>query len=413
MVEHARLPFSKADIWLACAASPRESEGKTLEPTEGSIFGDVAHKHLEDGLKSGIRPEGSPEAECAAVAYDYAQERWAETGHTATLLAEAPVSISSSGRSDLGGTADIILCNPNPGGELEIIDLKTGAGTYVDEKASPQLRLYALAAIDTFKLTPETIRLTVVQPRYYGDVEAVRSHEMPTQLLWEWFTHNVMFAAHLTDNPDAIHQAGEHCKKCAGKLGCSGRSEAVGEALSGDVLPALDVVEEAIHDNKDVLVYDNVKLADFLHLVPVIKDFCTNIEEHAIEVLMRGETVPGFKVIKTQGVPTWVGDMDDLMAKLKKSSIKESDYMASKLKTPKQVAALKSGTGKPMSKAIAKVIADHTGRTDGRLNLVLESDPRESAALGFTKPQAEEVTTPAAEPQQESSEVNELPDFLV
>ena len=34
MVEHARLPFSKADIWLACAASPRESEGKTLEPTE-------------------------------------------------------------------------------------------------------------------------------------------------------------------------------------------------------------------------------------------------------------------------------------------------------------------------------------------------------------------------------------------
>jgi len=148
-----------------------------------------------------------------------------------------------------------------------------------------------------------------------------------------------------------------------------------------------------------------------LLLVPVIRDYCDAMEEHAQEIIMQGEQVDCFKVVNTGGRPEWVGNMDELLETLNKSRLKTEDYMKSKLKTPKQVAALKTGaeSNKPLSKALAKTIADHTGRSSGGLALVLDTDPRDSAAPVF-KAQGQPALPSGVAPVTNPAE---LPAFLL
>lgn len=374
---------------MVCAAWPRKVEGMGDEESPEIKFGNDSHKILEDMLLGNDAPPVSllEETECAKVAYDYAHEVWEGQGYdTTTLLAEAKVSIVSTGRSDLWGSADIIIYNDD---FLEIIDHKTGAGTYVNEKTSAQLKLYALAAMETLHLTPKVVHLTIVQPRYWGTDEKIRSVAVDPAGLKDWLRMAVTPAAERTDNPDAPGTATANCKKCAGRHVCEYRDSAVAEALTGateeggPLKTTMAVHETQIRNTQDSVIYDNERLSQVLLLVPVIRDYCDTLEEHAKEIIMNGELVADYKVVATNGIPAWVGDMEELETKLNKSQLSSEDYMKSKLRTPKQVAALKTKAGKPMSPAIAKVIAEHTGRTPGGLSLVLESDPRESARPVF------------------------------
>lgn len=418
MSEHARLSLSWASLWMVCSAWPRMVEGMGDDDGPAIQFGNDSHKLLEDALGSGIAPgdaDKAPpekadmtEADCAQVAFAYAHERWQEMGlDNTTLLPEAKVAITSTGRTDLYGTADVLIYND---GVLEVIDLKTGAGTYVNESTSAQLKLYALAAMETFGLTPDLIRLTIIQPRYWGDEDAIRTLEIEPSALREWLSMAVTRAANATDKLDAPGTVTEGCKMCAGRHVCEYRDREVAHAIGGDGhMTTHNVTEMAIRDTQDLTIYDNERLGQTLLLVPVIRDYCDALEEHAQEIIQSGEQVPGYKVVATAGKSKWVGDTDELLEKLKKSTIKETQYMAYKLKTPKQVAALKTGPNgdKPMSKAIAKIIADHTGRSGGGLALVMDSDPRDSVVPSFAAIPPP-IETPAAAPPSPAA----LPDFL-
>jgi len=422
--EHARLSLSHADTWMVCAAWPTKVEGMPDEISPEIEFGNMSHRILSKMLIEGLyvdhdHPE---EQECASVAYDYAHKVWEGQGYAdTTLLSEAAVEIKSTGRKDLWGSADVIIYN---GKFLEIIDLKTGAGTYVDERNSAQLKLYALAAMETYNLTPEVVHLTIVQPRYWGGEDKVRSLVTNPAGLKEWLTMAVTPAAERTDNPTAHGTATERCKKCVGRHVCEWRDDAVASALTSmpadnmemeePLMSTMNVNESQIRAHQDLTIYDNERLSQVLMLVPVIRDYCDALEEHAQDIIMAGEHVPDYKVVATSGKPMWVGDMDELLVTLNKSRLKTEDYMTGKLRTPKQVAALKTGPAhdKPMSKALAKAIADHTGRSAGGLSLVLESDARESAAPAFTA--VDGAPLPAILQEQNPSEpAAELPAFLL
>jgi len=399
---------------MVCAAWPRKVDGMGDEESPEIQFGNDSHEILSELLMGSIIEDNTvlvEETECAQVAYDYAHKVWEEQGYeNTTLRSEAYVSIKSTGRTDLWGSADIIIYNDK---FLEIIDHKTGAGTYVNEKTSAQLKLYALAAMEEFNLSPEVVHLTIVQPRYWGSEDKIRSVAVSPEGLKDWLRMAVTPAAERTDNPEAIGTATANCKKCAGRHVCEYRDSAVAEALTGateeggPLKTTMTVDESLIRAHQDLTVYDNERLSQVLLLVPVIRDYCDAIEEHAQEIIMKGALVPDFKVVATPGIPAWVGDMEELMAKLNKSTLKREDYMKSKLRTPKQVAALRSGPkkDKPMSKAIAKIIADHTGRTPGGLSLVLESDPRENV-----KPVFPAIDTTSTDPVNNPAEI---PAFLL
>lgn len=404
MTDHARLNFSGADIWMTCPASPDMSQGQESKPTESTIFGDKAHKELEDGLVNGVRPSGSEEADCAAVAYDYVMQRLAEMGSDSQAMVEYPVAIKATGRDDMAGSADVILISPT---ELEIVDLKSGAGIFVDEMATPQTRLYALGAMEEFGVR-DNVKLTIVQPRFWGDVEPVRTLETDAGFLALWLSNVVTKAAADTD-AGLAGVVTEKCKKCDGKDVCQFRDQAVGKTLTGELMPTThDATEMAIIRRKDLLVYDNDKLADTLHLIPVIRDFCDSLEEHAKEIIMNGEEVPGFKVVETAGRKKWLNEEQALEA-LGKSRVKKADYLKETLRTPNQVLSLK------ISKELEKKLKGVIGITGGGLTLTMASDPRESAAPAFKViPEQVDIAEVIedASPAPLEQEVDDLPDYL-
>src|SRR5690606_39589774 len=62
------------------------------------------------------------------------------------------------------GTGDVVIISE---GILEIIDLKYGKGVPVSAEGNPQMRLYALGALDGFGWMYDIreVRMTIVQPR--------------------------------------------------------------------------------------------------------------------------------------------------------------------------------------------------------------------------------------------------------
>ena len=402
MSDHARLSLSHTDTWLVCAAWPRMVEGFDDEESPEIEFGNVSHGLLEN-LLLGKSPDDftpSEELACAMIAYDYVQKRWAEMGFDeTTCLAEAHVG--NPARDDLWGSADVVLFD---GSELEIIDLKTGAGTYVDEQTSGQLMNYALAAIETFELNPTTIKLTIVQPRYWGNEAPIRTREVSRGDLAAWSANIMLPAAAATDDPNAPGTASVKCKRCAGRHTCQYRDAAVADALEGHHptdTTTMEVQESMIRANQDAVIYDNERLSEVLMLIPVIRDYCDSLEEHAKEIIMKGERVSGYKVVAAGGRSKWL-DEDAVKDALNKTQVNKNAYKHV-LKTPKQVLSLVPKT----NKKLAKKLEDLIGTGSGSLKLVLESEKGESAAPQF------DAIPPILQEQNPVETTAELPAFLL
>jgi hypothetical protein len=89
---------------------------------------------------------------------------------------------------EAGGTADTVLYNPNSE-ELEIVDLKTGKGGFVDAKGNPQERFYGLGVLLGFDFDPtpvSTVRTTIVQPRFPHADGTIRSELISLGELMDW-----------------------------------------------------------------------------------------------------------------------------------------------------------------------------------------------------------------------------------
>lgn len=309
MTEHAKYGFSSAKLWMACGVQVRTSQGAPNKDTPESIFGDEAHKILEDLLNGKDIAEDvmqSEEGQCASAAYGYVKERL-QQDLDLSVLAEYRTDITSTGRDDLWGTGDIFLHKP---GFLEYIDLKSGQGTLV-EADDPQMRLNALGFLESMELAvghPVTVTLTIVQPRYWDEsVESIRSVEMAVSELQDWLKFSVMTMINANEDPDSSGTVGEHCKNCPGKLTCSFWDFGVAEKTTGGWVHSMATVEPGhVQDWLDRVVYDSERLAELLDMLPVIKDFCKSVEEHALDVIKAGEQVPGYKVVQTSGREKWV-----------------------------------------------------------------------------------------------------------
>jgi len=89
---------------------------------------------------------------------------------------------------DIGGTADAVLYHPHDK-ILEIGDLKTGKGGFVEATGNPQERLYALGVLVSINppLDVKTVMTTIVQPRYADkDGDVVRSETFHISDLLDW-----------------------------------------------------------------------------------------------------------------------------------------------------------------------------------------------------------------------------------
>lgn len=89
---------------------------------------------------------------------------------------------------EAGGIADCVLYNAN-NETLEVVDLKTGKGMFVDAENNAQMRFYALGALLAMDLDPTPVShviTTIVQPRYASRHGTIRDEKLHVGELYDW-----------------------------------------------------------------------------------------------------------------------------------------------------------------------------------------------------------------------------------
>lgn len=119
---------------------------------------------------------------------------------------------------EMFGTADFIAYSRRRR-ELSIVDLKYGKGVWVAAKSNPQLLYYAIGAALAIDDPVSSVIVTIVQPRYGGSSDPIRSTTVDAIVLAEW-SFVLIDRARETQRPNAPLAAGPWCKFCPTRNSC-------------------------------------------------------------------------------------------------------------------------------------------------------------------------------------------------
>ncbi len=238
------------------------------------------------------------------------------------------------------GTADAIVAK---GTELIVGDLKTGRGVDVDATDNPQLKCYALGALELLNGLAgdfDTVRLVIVQPRAGGVKEWVTS----VTDLYAWARAEGAAAVirvslaqlnagnrgnEASNWEEVFLSPGEaQCKFCPAKATCPALRDSVANALNPNHSAASpDEFIEALSSTCPAGAADEPAwLAACLSKVDLIEDWCKAVRAEAERRLLAGEEVPGFKVVQgKKGNRKWVDPaaVEDMFKKTYRLKIDE------------------------------------------------------------------------------------------
>ena len=202
------------------------------------------------------------------------------------------------------GTADCIMI----GGEvLHIVDFKYGKGVDVSAEDNPQLKLYAIGAIEQYMAFYDifTVRMTIVQPRIKREPD---TWELPARDLLRWAEDVVKPAAALAAAGEGEYAEGDWCRWCAVRGNCRKRAEAQLELAKQDFrLPPLLTDEE---------------VGRALTLGRRLKSWLSDLEEYALTACLNGSDVPGWKAVEGRAVRAWT-DQDAAFKAAKLAGVPE------------------------------------------------------------------------------------------
>jgi hypothetical protein len=209
-------------MWISCPASITKSAGKTRPSSKYAREGSAAHVIAEMIIGGNIFPPGKitiegeqfivglPMLRALNPYIDYVQRLQARTPD---VHVEERVKVGNG--SLVWGTAD---CAALDGEDLYIADLKYGKGVPV-EPDSAQLRIYAVAAIDTLwrRRVIGTVTLTVVQPRLDPVPKSIR---LDMAELVQWAESELNPAMRRIVRGDETEKVGPYCRWCVRKPEC-------------------------------------------------------------------------------------------------------------------------------------------------------------------------------------------------
>jgi hypothetical protein len=321
---------SNAHRWLVCHGQPRASVGMPDRPSKYAERGTVAHALLElalrldydeEGLESfvGKTLKGEPPIEVddkmirgVGHAMDYVRSYIARNP-TADYFLEHATSLTL-GEYKIEGTSDVIIDNiPH---ELVIIDYKDGV-VGVDEEENPQLTLYLLGHMEKHRkrLKPDTkFRLVIAQPNARDDRPPIRETVVDMKYL-RAFREQALAAAHAAHDANALRVAGDHCRFCVAAGQCGTYAEYVLQeaALEFDGKEAL----MPKHFAEDL---EPEQMARILDAADRIRAWINSVEEMAIQRLLSGDKIPGYKVGSSNPRRKW-DDETKVMTIIEKSKL--------------------------------------------------------------------------------------------
>jgi hypothetical protein len=196
------------------------------------------------------------------------------------------------------GTMDAAKAYP---GRAHIIDLKYGEGWQVWSKDNPQLKLYALGFYLMYGWLYEINEfvLTIYQPR----LQHIDSTVISISDLLIWAEKIVRPGALLTESPDAPFAACEWCKFCLIRRTCKTRNQAVGKAMTGELVNLDD--PEIATKIRPVNTLTNDQVAAALRVKKMVTSWFSDLEAHARTEVNAGRDVGGWKFVEGRSDRKW------------------------------------------------------------------------------------------------------------
>tara|TARA_R110002110_G_scaffold158976_3_gene356615 strand:- start:13943 stop:15022 length:1080 start_codon:yes stop_codon:yes gene_type:complete len=347
---------------MVCTAAPQACAGAPDDSSEAADFGTFCHDIAARALDAGKDASSylGRSSDCGRFEFDEETAdhlqtyldavRFAHDVHGGELLVEQRVRLTD----EIWGTADAMILSAD-GRHLVVIDLKMGAGVYVNAD-SVQLAIYAGAALSTHSLgSVERITAGIVQPRHRLG-EPWREHVYTRAELDQ--VVDVVTAAAVSTHIAPRFQPGDHCQFCPIKATCAARRQT-----------RLADAQEAFSGRPSVDALTDDRVAELVLAAPEVKRWLDDVETHARKRAEMGKGYPGLKLVQKVGLrafsdesqaETYLRDLgiDPLVTKLASPAEAERRLAAGGL-TKKQAKATTSPiTHKPVRGALLVPVSD-------------------------------------------------------
>ena len=390
--DHALLSASGSHKWLVCSPSARLEEGFENKTSSYMAEGTLAHAIAELKVKNYfLDPMGkrkfnsemkklqksefyNEEMQGYTDTYlDYLKELALKSNIKPSVAVEVKIDYSKYAKEGFG-TADCIMVMGN---ELHIIDFKYGKGVPVSAEDNPQLKLYALGALEKYKIIYPIMHITlhIVQPR----LDNISNYTLLRAELVQWGNNIVIPAANKAYMGLGEFAPGEHCRFCKAKGCCSARATKNLRAIE-DFKPA-DYDPKKQHTELESVakgILDNSEIGIILSQIEDVDRWVKDLKSYALEVILQGADIKGWKAVegKSNSVIT---DVDKAFEVIKDYGVDEALLYERK---PLTITALEKLLTK---KTFNDLIGDYIEKPKGAPTLAPVSDKRESYKLSSAK----------------------------
>ena len=182
------------------------------------------------------------------------------------------------------GTGDCIIISDD---RLHIVDFKYGMGILVEAEDNPQMKLYALGALELYDALYDIkeVSMTIFQPRR----EHVSTWTIPAEELKSWAENVLKPRARMAYNGEGDYLPGEWCTFCHAAARCRARAEEKLKLAQSEFrLPPLLTDEE---------------IEEILAILPNLTKWANEITAYATDAAVNhGKEWDGFKVVEGRSV---------------------------------------------------------------------------------------------------------------
>lgn len=366
--EHALLSASSAHRWLACPGSAMAAEAYPEEDSEFAKEGTLAHEVAElfaraqvvDGHTGQTVVPASCTSDEDAVTKEMQENAKGYADYIQELIKSDDAVVLLEQRVDFSpwvpdgfGTCDCILIQ---GETLTIVDYKYGVGVPVSAMDNPQLKLYALGALNDygFAFDVKSVDMHIYQPR----IDNVSNSLISVEELTKWASKTVKPVAEKAAKGKGGYSAGAHCKFCPHAGRCRTLSKTCTEYVETHNV-RVAVPKLAPHE-----------VAEVLSMEPLIALWLKRVKDQALVTLLDGGEVPGYKVVEGKlGNRKWSDELA-VLAALQEAGYPAEDVTETKLLSP---AGMDKAIGK---KRAAELLEGFIERAPGAPTLAPETDKR-------------------------------------
>lgn len=289
MSSHAILSASSSQRWTKCPASALLQTKFEDTPSEYAMEGTSAHELCEYKVSKYVLGKEEPDIRENLTYYNQEMEEMTEEYlffvqdivskyKSPLVLVEQRLDFSSY-VPDGFGTGDLVVIADD---EIHIVDFKYGLGVLVDATDNPQMKLYALGAIEQFGnlYDIDNIKMTIFQPRRQN----ISTFETTVKDLYDWAEDILKPIAKLAYEGQGNFKAGSHCKFCKANSTCRERAEYNLQLAKDDfTLPPL---------------LEDTEIEQLLPKLDDLISWANEVKDYALKEAISGKKWQGYKLVE-------------------------------------------------------------------------------------------------------------------